>query len=281
MTEWEWQEVRISKSILNNKFIVIIPCFNAEETITKAILSVLYQDFFDLGVIIRNDQSTDQTADTIRNIFGITEEGDFHIKSKRREIIYIENQKKFYGGGNTYDSVIKFVNNPYSIIGVVDGDDFLLPDDAVSTLYNIYQYHPEKWLIWSQHVSREQAKMNFTGYSKPLPPDQIIYSTRKYWAISHFRTCLAGLFHLIDPVDLADPNNPEHYTKICGDAAFIYPITELCGNHRSLFVDKLLYYYTDGISTNDFQVYREEIEFYRSYFENKLSYPQLSPDFKF
>ena len=278
----EWHPDTVSKAILHNKFIVIIPCFNAETTIKDSILSVLEQDFNDLGIIIRNDGSSDLTDQIIKDIFGIDVNGfEFYIKYKTRDVIYIKNTKKLYAGGNTYDSVIQFVNNPYSIIGIVDGDDYLLTVDAVSTVYHAYMNNPGKWLIWSQHASRERDKWNMVGYSKPVPPDEVIYSSRKYWAISHFRTCLAGLFNLIDPNDLADPLNLSHYAKVCGDASFLYPIMELCGNKRSLFLNLMLYYYNDGIPSNDYQVYRSEIEFYRSYFENKKQYKQLESDFKF
>ena len=281
MTEWEWQQFSIEKGILKNRFIIIIPCYNAEDTIENTVLSVLDQDFQDLGIVIRNDISTDQTSTIIRDIFEVKSEGNFHIKSKTRDIIYISNTKKLYGGGNTYESVIQFVKNPRAIIGVVDGDDFLLAVDAVSTIYQAYQENPDKWLIWSQHVSRVLSAYNRAGYSLPLPPDQVIYRTRRYWGVSHFRTCVAGLFHHIDPEDLYDPIDRNSYAKVCGDAALIYPMIELCGNRHSLFINKLLYYYNDGIPTNDAQVYKTELEFYKRYFEAKQSYAPLDPNFQF
>ena len=281
MSEWVWQQIKIENGMLKNKFIIVIPCYNAEDTIENSILSVLDQDFEDLGVVIRNDISTDQTDSIVRNTFDVKSEGNFHIKSNKRDVIYIESTKKLYGGGNTYESVIQFVNSPRAIVGVVDGDDFLLAFDAVSTIYEAYQDDLDKWLIWSQHVSRVQSARNVAGYSLPLPPDQVIYRTRRYWGVSHFRTCLAGLFYHIDPADLSDPIDKSSYAKVCGDAALIYPMIELCGNRHSLFINKLLYYYNDGLPTNDAHVYKAELEFYKRYFENKKIYAQLDPDFKF
>ena len=282
MKKWEWQLDSVLENKLNNKFIIIIPCFDAETTIENAILSVLEQDFDDLGIIIRNDNSSDLTHEVIKDLFKINgDSNEFYIKNKTRNVIYIENPNKLYAGGNTYETVIKYIDNPYSIIGVVDGDDYLLTVDAVSTVYQAYRNNPEKWLIWTQHASRERDKWNMVGYSKPVPTDEVIYANRKYWSISHFRTCLAGLFNLIDPADLADPKNPTTYAKVCGDASFLYPIMELCGNSRSLFINKMLYYYNDGIPSNDYQVYRSEIELYRSYFENKQQYKQLEENYKF
>jgi len=281
MNEWIWNPAEISRGVLKNKFIIVIPCFNAEETIEMAILTVLEQDFEDLGIIIRNDLSTDNTPSIVRKIFDIAEPGNFYIKSASRDIIYIENTKKLYGGGNTYESVIAYAGDPYSIVGVVDGDDFLLAVNAVTILFEAYQANPDKWLIWSQHVSKEQLKKNYAGFSFPLPPDNYIYKSRRYWAVSHFRTCLAGLFHLLDPTDLSDPYDKNSYAKICGDAAIMYPITELCGNKHSMFLNKSLYYYNDGIPTNDAILYKPELEFYKRFFESKRIYTALASDYIF
>ena len=278
----EWQFNTITQGVLTNKFVIVIPCFNAEATIAQAVISVVNQDFPDLGVIIRNDQSTDNTSKVIKNLFEInSQEESFYIQNRGRDIIFIENNKKYYGGGNTFDSAIQLVNNPYSVIGVVDGDDYLLVKNAVSIIYNAYQRNKDKWLIWSQHISRSESDFFLNGLSHPLPDDETIYSTREYWGVSHFRTCLKGLFNLIDPHDLYEPNLPGQYARIGGDAAFLYPMIEMCGNAHSLFIDSLLYYYNDTLPSNDSTLNESELEFYRRFFQNKSRYKQLEPNFKF
>lgn len=282
MDIFDWELREMSPSVLDNKFVVIISCFNAEDTIAEAIKSVLDQDFDDIGIIIRNDKSTDHTDKCIRDVFAVDDQTEnLQLKNKTRDILYIQNHQKLFAGGNTYESVLQFITNPYTIVGFVDGDDYLINQSAVTIMYNAYQDNPAKWLIWSQHVSKDQEKIGGVGYSRPLPADQVIYAGRNYWAVSHFRTCLAGLFSLIDREEFLDPKDPTQYAKVCGDASFLYPMMEMCGNRRSLFLNQLLYYYNDGIPTNDYQVYRHEIEYYRSYFENRKMYKQLAPDFKF
>jgi glycosyltransferase involved in cell wall biosynthesis len=281
MTTLEWRSAKLENGVLMNKFVIVIPFYNAEETIEQAVLTSLNQNFDDLAIVIRNDISTDRGGYRVRNIFGIKQSGNFYIKSAGRDVIYIENTKKLYGGGNTYDSVIHLVNSRNAIIGVVDGDDFLLTADAVSTIYKAYQDHPDKWMIWSQHMSRVLSKNYSKGFSLPLPPDHIIYRTRRYWGVSHFRTCLAGLFSHIDPADLSDPYDKDSYAKVCGDAAIIYPLTELCGNKHSLFLNQPLYYYNDGLPSNDAEVYKSELQFYKYYFECKDIYAPLIDDYDF
>jgi glycosyltransferase involved in cell wall biosynthesis len=282
METWNWQQQDLQDVLLPNKFVIIMSCYNAEHTIKNAILSVLDQTHQDLGLIIRNDQSTDNTDAVVRELFSIADAGeDFYLINDKRDVIYISNKRKLYYGGNSYESVIEYISDPYTIVGLVDGDDFLADPKAVELMEAVYRKDPNKWLVWSQHISRAQLKKNYIGYSKPLPADDVIYKDRKYWAISHFRTSLAGLYHLIDPKGFIDPLNPDEYAKVCGDAGFLYPMAEMCGNQRCHFLDERLYYYNDGISSNDSQVYKDEIELYRAYFEDMPMYRQLPENFKF
>ncbi|WP_432328213.1 glycosyltransferase family 2 protein [Mucilaginibacter sp. P25] len=278
MSEWkQWGSWEIS-----NKFIVIIPAFNAETSIDKAILSVLNQDFEDIGIVIRDDMSTDATDQVVRSLFSIdSSETDFSVKSNKRNVIYVKNKKKYYGAGNTFDSVLKYVSNPNSIVGVVDGDDFLLKSDAISIIYNAYQSDPNKWLIWSQHQSSVRGKLGMEGYSAILPSDEVIYSTRNYWAVSHFRTNKAGLYSLINPLVLNDIFEPGEYMKVAADAALLYPMIEMCGNERCQFIDQSLYHYNDGTPTNDLSLYPEQVEIYSEYIRKQKQYSKLDSNFRF
>ncbi len=56
---------------LTNKFIIIIPLYNAKDLIEICLSSILTQDFDDLGVIIRDDISTDGTDTIVRNFLNI------------------------------------------------------------------------------------------------------------------------------------------------------------------------------------------------------------------
>ena len=48
------------------RFSVIIPAYNVQNYVEKAIKSVLEQDFKDYELIIVNDASTDNTADIVK-----------------------------------------------------------------------------------------------------------------------------------------------------------------------------------------------------------------------
>jgi glycosyltransferase involved in cell wall biosynthesis len=230
---------------LYNKFIIIVPVYNAKNLIVDCLSSIFTQSFEDLGVIIRDDCSTDGTDIEIKKFLGV--DGDEVIsKFNNKDFIFIKNQKKLYPVGNTYESVINFVDNQESIIGVVDGDDKLYVRTAVSKINKVYE-NENKWMVWSQH----QNSSGGIGSSKPLPENDIIYSSRNYWSVTHFRTSKCFLFHKLNKEDLMDPFDKDTYFKFCGDASFLYPFCEMCGNEKSFFLNEILYYYNNTLPTNE------------------------------
>jgi hypothetical protein len=138
------------------------------------------------------------------------------------------------------------VDNPEAIIGVVDGDDKLIKHDAVSKIYDVYKTK-NVWLVWSQH----KKSSGEIGESGLLPPDLNIYSSRNYWSVTHFRTSKAFLFNSLDPNDLKDPFVSDSYFTYAGDAAFLYPFCEMCGNKKSYFLNEILYLYNNNLPTNE------------------------------
>ena len=231
---------------LNNRFIIIIPLYNAKDLIESCLMSILTQTYDDLGIIIRDDMSTDGTDKVVKNLLG-NQDDKFMVSFMGKDVLYIKNTSKFYPIGNTYDSVMKYVDNNNSIIGVVDGDDMLSKRQAVSTMVDIYDENPDKWLVWSQHRNSNGS----TGQSKPLPIDDQIYSNRNYWSVTHFRTCKVGLYYKLDKEDLMDPFIPDSYYTFAGDAAFLYPFIEMCGNEHSYFLNEVLYHYNNDLPTNE------------------------------
>gem|GEM_PF-2112309 len=231
---------------LKNKFIVIIPLYNAKHLIETCLMSILNQTYSDIGIIIRDDISNDGTESVVKNLFSNSEDV-FKTQFMGKDIIYVRNNIKFYPLGNTYDSVMNYVDNRESIIGVVDGDDSLISTDAICKIMEIYDKYPDKWLVWSQHKNSTGE----IGQSKPLPSDEQIYSNRDYWAVTHFRTSKAGLYYKLKRSHLMDPFVENSFYTYSGDAAFLFPFIEMCGNEHSYYLDEVLYHYNIDLPTNE------------------------------
>ena len=249
---------------LTNDFVIVVPVWNGEETIIRALDSILSQNYEDLGVIIKDDLSDDRTPEVLMDYFGIRPGGPIRFRFQGRDILWIRNSVKMYGGGNTYDAVINHTANSDAIVGVVDGDDHLIRSDAFEKISRVYE-EQDKWLVWSQH----QRKSGNPGHSSALPDDDRIYTNRKYWAVSHFRTCKAWLFRHIRRQDLNDPFLPGSFMKIACDAALLYPMIELCGNEKAYFLDEILYQYEDQLPTNEDNFYPELVARYSDFIRNQ------------
>jgi len=249
---------------LNNKFIVVIPLYNAKDLVEQCLMSIITQDYDDVGIIIRDDISTDGTDKVVKKLLG-TDNDEFQTNFMGKDVIYIRNKEKFYPVGNTYDSVINYVNNDDSIISVVDGDDMLSTNNAISKVVKIYEEKDNVWLVWSQHRNTNGS----VGQSKPLPNDNVIYNHRNYWSVTHFRTSKKKLFHNIRKEDLIDPFTGGEWSSYAGDAAFLYPFIEMCGNEHSFFLNEVLYHYNNNLPTNEHNKNINNAVKYGNYFKQQ------------
>ncbi|SEV86532.1 glycosyltransferase family 2 protein [Kaistella antarctica] len=100
---------------------LIIPCYNAEQTLEKCLDSVIQQSFLNLEIIIVDDGSTDRTSTIYEQ---------FESEDKRIKIIRQEN----YGVSKARNKGVKAATGKY--ICFVDSDDWVEPNYC-SELHNL------------------------------------------------------------------------------------------------------------------------------------------------
>lgn len=126
------------KTNKNPRFSVIIPAYNVEKYIGKAIESVKKQTFKNLEIIVVEDCSTDDTKK--------------EIKKYKNDIILVQHKiNKCLGGAR--NSGMRVAKGDYIIF--LDGDDFLNNDKVLEKLDN---------LIGNQKV--DVVYMGFTTFGK-------------------------------------------------------------------------------------------------------------------
>ena len=104
------------------KISVVIPVYNCETTILRAIRSVENQNFSDFEIILVNDFSIDNTSEIIKDL----QKEDFRIK-------IINNKKNM---GILYTRCIGTLFSQGRYIFPLDNDDLFLDEDVIDIIYN-------------------------------------------------------------------------------------------------------------------------------------------------
>ena len=105
------------------RFSIIIPAFNVEEYVSRAIDSVLNQDFKNYELIIVNDASTDNTLEVVKKY-----EKEFN---KFKLINHKENKES----GGARNTGLNIAEGEYIIF--LDADDYLYENDVLSKINNL------------------------------------------------------------------------------------------------------------------------------------------------
>lgn len=131
-------------------FSIIVPAFNAEKYIDRAISSILNQDFQDFELIVVNDGSTDNTADIINEYI-----------NQNTKITVVTHQKNESLHVARMDGVAA-VNGKYVLF--LDADDYFT-DNALSILYNEIQKNPMYDFYEFGYIEKPSDKKVFPFFS--------------------------------------------------------------------------------------------------------------------
>lgn len=104
------------------KVSIIIPCYNAEKTVCRAVKSLIHQSYRDLDIVLVNDASTDGTGDKLKRIA--------ETDSRIRVICHNKN----LGVDFARFTGIRETKSPY--LCFLDADD-TMTKDAISSLLSI------------------------------------------------------------------------------------------------------------------------------------------------
>lgn len=217
----------------DNKFIVVVPVYNAEKYIEKSINSIINQDYKNFEVVVVDDCSTDNT---------------FKLLKEFKKIQLIRNTERKRCVISSFITAIDLcANDDEDIIMNVDGDDSLSDNNVLSYLNEVYQ-DENICLTYGQF---EPLSKSYSNYCKPIP-DINTYRRCGIWVTSSPRTLKKKLFDRIDKKDLL--NSSGEYYKTASDLAYMYPAIEMAGPKRIKFINKVLYVYNDLNPINDMKV---------------------------
>ena len=208
------------------KFVVCV--WNAENYIKNCIKTLLNQKDTNFEVYIIDDVSTDKTVETTKNL--IKDDQRFHL---------IVNQEKKFKLRNLDELIMSFDDE--DIIIELDGDDFLLSQDVVSDIRNLYS----DGKVWLTNGSFMYSTGEM-GFSERCNPETV---RRDVFRFSHLRTWKSFLWKAIPKSYLKEVNGD--YFKSAADVAYTFSLLELAGEENYRFLSKLYYVYHAQSPYND------------------------------
>lgn len=221
---------------MSTNFIIVTPTYNAEDWIERNILSLKNQKYKNFKSFIVNDLSTDRTKSIAQECIN----GDTRFSC-------IDNQEKSYPLGSTINAINFAEPAKEDVIVILDGDDWLYNEDALSKLNNEY----EKSNCLMTYGSYIEFPSENRGLFCQQIPQEIIdnNSYREYqFMASHLKSFKFKLWQKIKHSDLLDyEDNPY---PMAGDIAYAFPLLEMAGD-RAKFIKDILYVYNSYNPLNE------------------------------
>jgi len=246
-----------------NKFIIVILCYNCQDYIQECIESVVNQKYENYEVIIIDDASADETQKVIKKL--LLNNDKFTI---------INNTHRARPLANHIKALASKKFNDEDIIVHLDGDDKLIGTDVFSTLNNAYSKNKNHLVSYGSYRSATGAPSICKPWVKGISVSEYIAPIG--WIFSHVRTFKYKLWKLIDHKKSFYDKNNKIFTS-AADCAFFKPMFELIGRSRVMFFNKIMYYYRDDTSLNEHNDHLNDQVRCALEIKQKPSYQQL-PD---
>jgi glycosyltransferase involved in cell wall biosynthesis len=234
---------------MNNRFVFVMPAYNASETVARSILSVWFQTYPNWKILIRDDVSTDNTLEIVKQLKKDLGCSDDKIQIKR-------NDEKNWEVKNILEMLEETDSN--DIICRLDADDWLCDCDALTIIDSCYR-QLEVEALWTSH----RWSFNSHNISAALPKEADPYTHP--WVSSHLKTFRKKLIENVNDENFR--NEDGEYFKRIGDQAIYLPVlNNAAGNWYHLPITA--YHYSinlepETFKTVDAKFQKQEAEFLR------------------
>jgi FkbM family methyltransferase len=166
---------------------VVMPAYNAQDCIARAIESVLIQNYRNFELIVVDDGSTDRTADNVRGF-------------KDQRIKYFFKEK----GGVASARNFGVKKSGGSFIVMLDSDDMMTPDYIARHL-QVFERHPESDMVYCDDMLMDDQYKPIRVINRPVYPDQNTLISNLFrcgFPVVPFRTCIRK--NVFDKIGLYD-----------------------------------------------------------------------------
>lgn len=182
-----------------------------------------------------------------------------HVRSEHRyyqlgqyERLLGKGRRKKLGGKEIADR---------DIVVLLDGDDWFAHDRVLEHVAQRYAERPDLWLTWGSYLIHEgddAAPLVRGDYAQPIAAAEWPHLRALPWRFGALRTFRAALWGRIRPADLIDPSTGGFWPA-APDNAYMFPLAELAGADRCLFVPEASYIYNHSNPSSEFRSRPDEV----------------------
>jgi glycosyltransferase involved in cell wall biosynthesis len=246
------------------QFKIVVPSFNSVKYLPKTLGSIEKQKMedFSFDVCVVDDAST---LPEQRKIIS-----EFCQRNGWKFLFQNVNQGQLV----SIMSGIQELNcQDEDVIIYIDGDDWLIDDQVLITLADVYR-SSHVYVTYGSYETHPKDCINIT-YAAPITKEMI--QNQRYrelpWVFQHLHTFKYHLWKRIKDEDLRDQTG--EYYRVTGDRAFFYPLLEMAGSHIR-FIERILYVYNLENPLNDHKISRNEQWLTELRIKSRPKYPILN-----
>lgn len=241
--------MRYSSYGKERRIVVISPFYNAEKYLENHVRSVASQDYDNYIHVLIDDNSSDNSVSLIEKVMSEMSED---IRSR----IFLQRNKRNMGAiQNQIDTINNFVNYN-DIVMLLDGDDWLVPNNTIFHYYNSLYNNGYDFSYGSMLSLADNIPLVAQDYPSKVKSEGS-YRTHKFnWGIpyTHLRTFSGQIALDLDEGVFKDENG--NWMMAGADNPLFYETIERAYN--PVAVKEIVAVYNDKNPLNDYKIRSEE-----------------------
>lgn len=217
---------------IENRIYVLVPIYNFETFIRKCMDSMLAQRYTNWMAILYDDGSTDSSKDICRQ----------YQQSHKKHFKVVHVAQNAGPAATKYNGIqyIKSIASNADIMMIVDGDDYLMTQDAFGIINQTY-LTTKCWFTYGSFDGKWSNQTIDIPRQQGLMKTNILYRQIS-WRYGHPRTVRCHLLEYFKESDFK--YNGKWLTK-CTDRPFIFNICEWSGQDKIQYIPNIIYFYRD------------------------------------
>lgn len=221
------------------KFGIVTPTYNAENWICQNIQTVKHQSNKDFHQLVINDLSTDSTKEVIE-------------KNRHNKLTVIHNPERL-GPVQNHWYALQYFRDKVDIIIHLDGDDWFLRSNILSTIEQIYSTNDMLKLTYGDYLCTDPS---FPSISTDPRSNVVREHIKIGWPFTHLRTFKASLIPYLKEEDFKDESGK--WLTAAADTVIFCPLIEMAGYDRIGRIKVPLIQYNRFTHVNEDKVNLEE-----------------------